>query len=132
MSLNAFAKCALSGAAVPVIPFILLAWNVAWAQCTNVSYEVTKETQWMRGPGHCDSKLGVVLSNRSSNRVVCKLTIGTKKRRETYAVKLRPGESRGGERGGLWNCDATGETSHVCLASRDAKQDAECELLLWR
>jgi len=82
--------------------------NSTNAACTSMNNAVTFTYQRPTGQGHCAGEITGRLTNRSSQRLYCRYDFydhGTKKR-DSGSLTIAPGQTVGGEGGGIWSCEA--------------------------
>ena len=76
--------------------------------CTNMTPSVSGTIKRLKGAGHCDGELAAYLTNNSGIKVTCEQKFernGVLPGSGSGAqVHIRPGETVGGESGGLWEC----------------------------
>ncbi len=82
--------------------------NSANAACTSMNNAVAFTYQRPTGQGHCAGEITGRLTNRSSQRLYCRYDFydhGTKKG-DSGSLTIAPGQTVGGEGGGIWSCEA--------------------------
>jgi hypothetical protein len=91
--------------------------------CTNMTPNVSGTTKRLKGAGHCDGELAAYLTNNSGIKVTCvqKFERNGVLSGSGAQVHMRPGETVGGESGGLWECGHADTDSYkfYCIAADD-------------
>lgn len=108
---------------------LVAAASPARAVCENVTGQVQAEVRRPRSAGSCNGETTLWLSNPTDTRVVCNYALEQANGNwDDGQTSVKAHDRKGGESGGMWTCDGTGQYKFACFSQPNWKKDWDCPL----